>query len=108
MNSPGFVGAIGATGTVGAVKYKDIKPYDIFRVSIQSLNGEWASGYAEDLVDKSVEDGVDYCYAIASVDSSSVISEYNEFVYIYHKLKNLSTPTVAVKNTDNGIQVDWR
>ena len=36
---------------------KDIKPYDIFRVSIQSLNGEWASGYAEDLVDKSVEDG---------------------------------------------------
>ncbi len=24
---------------------KDIKPYDIYRVSIQSLNGEWSSGY---------------------------------------------------------------
>ena len=28
---------------------KQIKPYDKFRVSIQSLNGEWSSGYAEDL-----------------------------------------------------------
>ena len=24
---------------------KDIKPYDLYRVSIQSLNGEWSSGY---------------------------------------------------------------
>lgn len=28
---------------------KAIKPYDKFRVSIQALNGEWSSGYAEDL-----------------------------------------------------------
>ena len=26
---------------------KDIKPYDIYRVSIQSLNGEWSSGYED-------------------------------------------------------------
>lgn len=36
---------------------KAIKPYDTFRVSIQSLNGEWSSGYAEDLVGKPVEEG---------------------------------------------------
>ena len=30
---------------------KDIKPYDLYRVSIQSLNGDWSSGYlsAEDV-----------------------------------------------------------
>ncbi len=28
---------------------KAIKPYDLFRVSIQSLNGEWKSGYADEL-----------------------------------------------------------
>lgn len=28
---------------------KAIKPYDKFRVSIQALNGEWSTGYAEDL-----------------------------------------------------------
>lgn len=28
---------------------KAIKPYDLFRVSIQSLNGEWESGYADEL-----------------------------------------------------------
>lgn len=27
---------------------KAIKPYDLFRVSIQSLNGDWKSGYAND------------------------------------------------------------
>ena len=27
---------------------KDIKPYDIYRVSIQSINGEWESGYEEE------------------------------------------------------------
>lgn len=26
---------------------KDIKPYDLYRVSIQSLNGEWSSGYED-------------------------------------------------------------
>lgn len=26
---------------------KDIKPYDLYRVSIQSLNGDWESGYEE-------------------------------------------------------------
>lgn len=36
---------------------KEIKPYDTFRVSIQSLNGEWSSGYAEDLANKSEEEG---------------------------------------------------
>ncbi|WP_195939948.1 M60 family metallopeptidase [Romboutsia sp. 1001713B170131_170501_G6] len=36
---------------------KAIKPYDKFRVSIQSLNGEWSSGYAEDLANKSEEEG---------------------------------------------------
>lgn len=36
---------------------KQIKPYDKFRVSIQSLNGEWASGYAEDLANKSESEG---------------------------------------------------
>ena len=36
---------------------KAIKPYDTFRVSIQSLNGEWSSGYAEDLADKSEAEG---------------------------------------------------
>lgn len=36
---------------------KAIKPYDKFRVSIQSLNGEWSSGYAEDLVNKPEEEG---------------------------------------------------
>ncbi len=30
---------------------KAIKPYDLFRVSIQSLNGEWKSGYANELPD---------------------------------------------------------
>lgn len=30
---------------------KAIKPYDLFRVSIQSLNGEWKSGYADELPD---------------------------------------------------------
>ncbi len=28
---------------------KAIKPYDLFRVSIQSLNGDWESGYADEL-----------------------------------------------------------
>lgn len=28
---------------------KAIKPYDLFRVSIQSLNGDWKSGYANEL-----------------------------------------------------------
>lgn len=31
---------------------KAIKPYDLFRVSIQSLNGEWKSGYADELKDE--------------------------------------------------------
>lgn len=26
---------------------KDIKPYDLYRVSVQSLNGDWSSGYEE-------------------------------------------------------------
>lgn len=31
---------------------KAIKPYDLFRVSIQSLNGDWKSGYANELKDE--------------------------------------------------------
>lgn len=31
---------------------KAIKPYDLFRVSIQSLNGDWKSGYANELTDE--------------------------------------------------------
>lgn len=36
---------------------KAINPYDKFRVSIQSLNGEWSSGYAEDLANKPEDEG---------------------------------------------------
>lgn len=37
---------------------KDIKPYDFYRVSIQSLNGEWASGYEENIDGHEGYDGV--------------------------------------------------
>ncbi|HCW53641.1 MAG TPA: hypothetical protein DG753_07890 [Clostridium sp.] len=36
---------------------KDIKPYDIYRVSIQSINGEWESGYEEETSDHKGYDG---------------------------------------------------
>ena len=36
---------------------KDIKPYDIYRVSIQSLNGEWSSGYEGESENPSAFDG---------------------------------------------------
>lgn len=36
---------------------KAIKPYDKFRVSIQALNGEWSTGYAEDLAKKPEDQG---------------------------------------------------
>lgn len=36
---------------------KDIKPYDIYRVSVQALNGEWASGYEEKSDDHPGYDG---------------------------------------------------
>lgn len=99
--------------TIRWTEVPDAKEYLVFKL-VQNDNGNHyykniatVDAKLREYTDKSVEDGVNYCYAIASVDSSSVISEYNEFVYTYHKLKNLSTPTVAVKNTDNGIQVDW-
>ena len=34
---------------------KDIKPYDMYRVSVQSLNGEWESGYELETGDKGTE-----------------------------------------------------
>lgn len=37
---------------------KDIKPYDMYRVSIQSLNGEWSSGYLTEEDVPSAFDGV--------------------------------------------------
>ena len=36
---------------------KDIRPYDIYRVSVQSLNGEWESGYEEEYEDHKGYDG---------------------------------------------------
>ncbi len=36
---------------------KDIKPYDVYRVSIQSLNGEWSSGYEDATKNPSAFDG---------------------------------------------------
>lgn len=36
---------------------KDIKPYDLYRVSVQSLNGEWSSGYEEETEDHTGYDG---------------------------------------------------
>ena len=37
---------------------KDIKPYDFYRVSVQSLNGEWESGYEENVDGHTGYDGV--------------------------------------------------
>ena len=35
---------------------KDIKPYDLYRVSIQSLNGEWSSGYEAEVKLQEIKD----------------------------------------------------
>lgn len=53
---------------------KDIKPYDLYRVSIQSLNGEWSSGYlSEDDVPSAFDGKADNVDA----DFNPIDSYYN-------------------------------
>ena len=53
---------------------KDIKPYDLYRVSIQSLSGEWSSGY---LTEKDVPTAFDGKADNVDADFNPIDSYYN-------------------------------
>ena len=56
--------------------------------------------------DKAVEYDKSYTYAVSAVDNAGGETAYNT-VKVTHKIPELTTPAVTIKNTAKGIEVKW-
>ena len=84
-----------------------VKEYKIYKqngsdMQVLATVGATATTYE----DKAVEYGKSYTYAVSAVDNAGGETAYKT-VTLTHKLPELSTPVVTIKNTAKGIAVTW-